>query len=447
VSTTDLADERRLRVARRALGHEEGLPALVEALRWRWKQALLVAVLFTVGAVLYVESLPSQYDGRAVVSISPRPEAESASADTVRVIAPKYVAYVTAESTIESVAGALDEDPEDLRDAVDATVPTDTGNLTITVRLPTPERAARAANALADEAVAFSADDQLLSAQSVATALPQSDPASPPRRLLEAAAAFVGIMLGIAGSVLTERARPRIRSWRDLARVAGYPVVGRIPRSRILRTNPLSALNEPRTGSAFRILRANLEPQLREGGIDLVVVTSPAPSDGKTTVAALLSEALGRLGMNVLLIDADLRRPGLGRITGLRDEVGLSGVLRGRRPYAESITNCAGWAEGVWVLPTAHDPEAADLLSRRFLDIYEEARERFDIVIVDTPPVLATDDARTLATMAKGILLVVAAGTLTSSVTDAVNAIEGLNAPLLGIVGNRFNDARSLYYY
>jgi capsular exopolysaccharide synthesis family protein len=179
--------------------------------------------------------------------------------------------------------------------------------------------------------------------------------------------------------------------------------------------------------------------------VDLVVVTSPAPSDGKTTTAALLSEALGRLGMRVLLVDADLRRPGLGRMLETSGEGGLSAVLRGRRTLDEAII--PGWADGVWVLPTVQDPEAGDLLSRRFAEIYEEAREQFDIVVVDTPPVLATDDARTLATMAKGILLVVSAGTLTSAVNESVLAVEALNAPLMGIVGNRFKDSRTPYYY
>lgn len=443
--TTELADERRLRVSRRGFAVEEGLPELFDALRWRWKQALLVAVLFTAGATVYVESLPPKYDGKALVAIGPRPNAQSASADTVRVIAPKYVAYVTARSTIERVAPTIDEDPKALEEAVDANVPEDTGNVGVTVRLPTAERAARAANAFAEEAVAFSTRDPLLTGQLVARALPPEDPASPPRRLLEAAALFVGALLGIAASVLVERGRPRVRSWRDVARVTGYPVVGRIPKSGALKTQPLKALNEPRTGSAFRILRANLEPQIREGDIDLIVVTSPAPSDGKTTVSGLLSEALGRLGMRVLLVDADLRRPGLGRLTNMRNEAGLSAVLRGRASLMEAVR--PGWAENVWVLPTVHDPEGGDLLSRKFADIAEEANDHFDIVVVDTPPLLATDDPRTLATMAKGILLVVAAGTLASSVTESVHAVEALNAPLMGIVGNRFKDSRAPYYY
>ena len=80
-------------------------------------------------------------------------------------------------------------------------------------------------------------------------------------------------------------------------------------------------------------------------------------------------------------------------------------------------------------------------------DIVEQARERFDLVLVDTPPLLSTDDPRTLATMAKGILLVVSAGATNSSVNEAILAVEALNAPLMGIVGNRFKESGTPYYY
>ena len=88
-----------------------------------------------------------------------------------------------------------------------------------------------------------------------------------------------------------------MRTWRELARTSGYPVVGRIPPSRAMRRGTAEAVSDIATASSFRILRANLEPQLREGNVDVIVVTSPSPSDGKTTVTTLLGEALGRLGM------------------------------------------------------------------------------------------------------------------------------------------------------
>ncbi|HEV8602069.1 MAG TPA: AAA family ATPase [Gaiellaceae bacterium] len=442
---TDLGSERPARESRRGLIQEGGLPELFDALRWRWQPTALIALVFMLGATVYVESLQSQYDGQALVAVGPRPNQPTAGADTVRVIAPKYVEYVTARSTVEKVAPEIGEDPDVLEEAISARVATDTGNVTITVRLPDPERAAEAANAFARETVTFSKTDPLLVAQQVTQALPPKKPAAPPRRLLEAAALLVGILLGVVASLLLERGRPRLRSWRDLARSTGYPVVGRIPPSRALRQGPLAAFSDLRTASAFRILRANLEPQLREGAIDVIVVTSPAPADGKTTVTTLLGEALGRLGMRTLLIDGDLRRPGFARVAQIDPYPGLSEVLRGEATV--TVAAQEGWAENVWILPTTHDPEAGDLLSRRLTDVLEEAREHFDLIVIDTPPLLSTDDARSIATIAKGILLVVTRGELTRSVTEAVLAIEALQAPLMGIVANRFKESSVPYYY
>jgi polysaccharide biosynthesis transport protein len=438
---SDLSAERSRRERRNA-SQEGGLPELLDAIRWRWKPTVLIAVLFTLGATLYVESLPSQYDGKALLSIGPRLGQDSS---VVRVVGPKYPAYVTAPSTVRKVAPEIGQKPSTIDKAIDSSIATDTGNMKIVCRLEDRVDAAVCANAFAVKALEFSKSDRILTAQSVAPALPPESPAAPPRRLLELASLFIGCLLGIVASLLLERGRPRLRSWRDLQRTTGYPVVGRIPPSRALKQGPVAAFSDLRTASAFRIMRANIEPQLREGNIDLIVVTSPGPADGKTTTVTLLGEALGRLGMRVLLIDGDLRRPGFSRYAGISPHPGFAEVLRGEVPLMEAAQE--SWAENTWILPTAHDPEAGDLLARRLGEVIDEAREHFDLVIIDTPPLLSTDDARTIATSAKGILLVVTRGTLARSVNEAVVAIEALQAPLMGIVANRFKEATVPYYY
>ena len=228
----------------------------LSALRWRWKPALLAAALFAAGSAWYVHSLPSKYDGESIVAIGPRAEAESVSGDTVRVIAPKYVEYVVAPSTIHLDRPRVGESSDTLDGAVDATLAADTGTLKIRVRLNSAERAARVANGLAAEVVRFSRTDPLLTAQIVALALPSSTPAAPPRGLLTAAGAFAGIVLSAALFLLIERGTPRIRSWREIPPAIGYPVIGRVPSSRVVRRRPLQSFSDPVVGAALRSLRA-----------------------------------------------------------------------------------------------------------------------------------------------------------------------------------------------
>jgi len=173
MATTDLSPDRPIREGSSSRGPapEGGLPELFDAVRWRWRPTMLIALLFFLGATIYVERLPSQYDGVALLAISPRLTAPNAGADTVRVGAPKYVEYVIAAATVRRVAFRIDEDQQTLQDAVGAHLATDTGNVTITVRLPSPTRAARAANAFADSAIAYSQTDKQLAAELVAPAL------------------------------------------------------------------------------------------------------------------------------------------------------------------------------------------------------------------------------------------------------------------------------------
>jgi succinoglycan biosynthesis transport protein ExoP len=427
------------------MAQETGLPELIDALRWRWKLIVLIAIAVFAGAAFYVENLPNEYEGEALVAYSPRPNVTSANADTVRITLPRYVEFVTAPSTVEEVAEELDEDPETIGKSLDAQNPSESGNLVITSRLRSTERAADVANAFAEAAVDESLTDRLLNADLIAEALPSSAPAGPPRRLLEGAALLVGLALGIAVSFLLERGRPRLHSWREIASLTGYSMLGKVPDSRILRTRPWEAFADPQVGAAFRTLRTNLESRLTERTPNIVVVTSPSKGDGKTTVAALFAEALARLGLRVLLLDADLRRPGVSKTFRFDPSPGMSETLRGESSIDSAIRD--GWVDNLWVLPTKGDPDAGDLLATRFADIMRDIGDKYDAVVADTPPLLGTDDARTLAAMANGVLLVVSSKTLVGTVSEAVLSLETLNAPVLGVIGNRVRESRRSTYY
>ena len=421
---------------------QPGLPELVDALRWRWKLTALIALGIFAGAVLYVSTLPPVYEGKATVALTPKDDVDT---DIVRIVGPQYVAYVTAPVTVSQVAEDVDQDAGELADAVDASLVTDTGNLEITVEGDSPEETAEAANSFAQAALDFTEVGDPVRTKMLALALPNESPVAPPTRLLQAAALLVGLIVGIAVSFFVERSKPRVRSWKDLAQLTGYNVIGRIPKSRVLRRKPLEAFGDPRVGVAFRTIRANLERAWRDRTIHVIMVTSPSPGDGKTTVTALFAEALARLGTQVLLIDADLRRPGIARSFGVSPDKGLSQVLRDSVSLEAAIQT--GWVDGLTVIATEPDADAGDLLARRFEAVMAEARRSFDLIVVDTPPLLGTDDARTIATLVDGVLVVVSAGTPASLVSEAVMALEGLEAPVLGAIGNRLRESRSSYYY
>lgn len=425
------------------MAQEGQLPDLLEALRWRWKLAAVIALAVFAGAFAYVETLPSEYTAEAIVAISP--SGRNANADTVRITAPKYVAYVTAPSTIEELSSGVDADPDEIGDALDASVASETGNITISATTDNSARSVEIANTFAEAVVDEASLDRLIEAELIAEAIESDSPSGPPRRLLQAAALAVGILLGIAISLLFERGRPRLRSWREIAALTGYPVLARIPRSRKLKSRPREAFADPAVGVSFRTLRTNLEGKLSEGKGSFLVVTSPSSGDGKTTVAALLAESLSRLGIEVLLLDADLRRPGVSKTFGITPTPGTAEVLR-KTMTVEQVAQ-RGWIDGLSVVATSGDSDAGDLLATNFSDILRQVRDKYDVVIADAPPLIGTDDAATLATMAGGIVLVVSSGSLGNTVNEAVLQLETLKAPVLGVVANRFRESRRAYYY
>jgi capsular exopolysaccharide synthesis family protein len=422
-----------------------GLPEVIDALRWRWKLALLIAVPILAGAALYAERLPPEYEGRSIVAVEPK--SSTASPDLVRILAPKFVAYISAPATVERLAPGLGEDPTQLEHALNASLATDTGNITITVKLSSNAKAAAVANAFAQEVLKYADQDLLLTANLVALSPVPTQPSGPPRRMLEAAALLAGLVAGIGLAMVVERGRPRIRGWRDVARLTGYPVIGRLPPTRSLKAHrsPGAALADPAVGSGVRSLRTNLERTMGTDRRGVLVVTSSLPGEGKTTVAALLATSLARVDSRVLLIDGDLRRPGLPKDLLGPAPAGVSAVLRGRVAFPNALRT--GWTDGLTLLPTTADPDAGDLLARRFSDILRQARDLFDCVIVDSPPLLGTDDARTLATLGDGVILVVSAGTMAETLAESVVALHGLKVEVVGAVTNRLRESAGATSY
>ena len=408
---------------------------LFEGLRRRWPLALLVALpLF--GAVLaYAETLPDTYTSTSVVSLTPRPDID-VGGDVLRVVVPKYVAYLGSRPTLTAVSDRTDVDESDLRGGVEVSVAPETANLEIAAELLDPQDAADVAQELAEEAVRLSVTDRLLTAEVLVPAVAITEPSGPPRRLIEAAGLLLAVLAGVTLALVADRSQPRISTTDDLASITGLRTLAAVPRSRKLRQPPHLALDDPLVSAAIGTLLVQLDSESRLQPVRVLAVTSPSPGDGKTTVAAALATGLAKLDARVLLLDADLRRPRAAQQLGVpSDGPGLAEVLEGSATLTQALRT--HHPASLSVVPTKEHPDAGNLLARRLKQVLADASTQFDIVILDCPPVLATDDALVVTVMCDATLLVVDRGSRSIQTQAASSTLLGLKVRMLGAVLNR----------
>jgi capsular exopolysaccharide synthesis family protein len=211
----------------------------------------------------------------------------------------------------------------------------------------------------------------------------------------------------------------------------------------------LTMLAEPRSpaAEAYRSLAANLQFAHADRQLQTIGITSPAAGEGKSTTVANLAIALAEGGRRVIVVDADLRRPGLHTLFGLARQEGLANLLVGE-PVQLPLQDTA--APGVRLLasgPAPANPLEA-LASRRFDQVLALARAQADFVLVDTAPAGALADAAVLAPRLEGMLLVVSAGrTKRDLARRAREQLERVNANVLGVVLTDVRGDDKLYRY
>lgn len=253
-------------------------------------------------------------------------------------------------------------------------------------------------------------------------------------------ALLIGTALGVIAAFVLEQIDTRVRDPEDAQRAAAVGVIGLIPELRGDNNRPLAAaVDEQSLGAeAYRKLRTNLR-FVRAERPRAIAVTSPSPEEGKSVTAANLALAIGQQGQTVLLVDADLRRPvqheifGTERAPGLSDAlVGLVQPLAAARPYS-GMPNVFVMACGT------EAPNPAELLgSESFVRFLQQMLEKFDTVIIDTPPVNLVTDAAVIGSVCDGVLLVAEAGRTDRSVlANAVSELRHARGSVLGIVLNR----------
>jgi capsular exopolysaccharide synthesis family protein len=281
---------------------------------------------------------------------------------------------------------------------------------------------------------------------------------------------FVGLLFGVGLSFLREQLNDRLRSANEVAEISGLPLLARLPLDDdtargvggvIVIDRPNSPLAE-----AVRSLRTSIQYLGVERPIKLIVVTSSLPGEGKSLVAANLATMFAQADYRTLLVSADLRRSSIDDLFGNHaSSPGLTGIIApikgGRTPgangngHARPVDSLGAVVKtpvaNLLLLPSGPTPpNPAELLgSSRMSSLLADWATSADVVVLDTPPLLAVTDAAVLAARSDGVILVAAVNeTKRDALKQSVEILEGTGARLLGVVANKVQRlGENAYYY
>ena len=310
-------------------------------------------------------------------------------------------------------------------------------------------------------------------------------PVSPRKKLNLALALVLGLFGGIGLAFFAEYLDNTIKSVDDVEHLSGLPSLGVVPhlgtpeaagpesgkaagRGKIPRALGLGGATGEAKAKApsedfdlislheadslfseyFRTVRTSLLFSSAGHALQAIAVTSAMAQEGKTSVISNLAVSFSQLKQKVLVIEADMRRPRLHKIFKVRRNKGMSNFLAGQTPLIEAAQ--ASSIENIWVLPCGPlPPNPAELLnSQKMKDLIAEARQIFDVILIDTPPILAVVDPVIVASLVDGVAIVVQSNkTPKKPFLRAIDELRRCNAKIVGVILNGVKIGRRDYYY
>ena len=277
-------------------------------------------------------------------------------------------------------------------------------------------------------------------------------PASPRKLLNLTLAFFGGSILAVGLAFFFEYVDSRIKTPEEIRTYLGLTPLGMVPAiepGSWQGNGPLISNGvPPGFAEAIRAIRTNVLFSSAEEGARTLVVTSTAPGEGKTMIAANLAIGLAQAGQRVLLIDADMRCPRLHDIFKQKQEPGLSNLMVGHAAPSACIRKSS--VLGLWLLTSGRvPPNPAELLgSQRYKEFIRSLGAHFDSVIIDSPPAMAVTDAAVAAAAASGVVFVIGAEMTTRQAAKiALQQLENARPRIVGAVLNRVELERNAYYY
>lgn len=275
-------------------------------------------------------------------------------------------------------------------------------------------------------------------------------PVSPNTELNILIAFVLGGALSMLIILLMEIWDRTIKTEEDIERYLKLPVFGLILKQPYgFGKAGLESVSYPKSASseAFRTLRTNIEFSSSDNKIKSIVITSSNPNEGKSTVAANLAVVMAQAGKNTLLIDCDQRNPNIHKIFNLTNQKGLSNFLAGAADL-NSVFSKTEINNLLIITSGVKPPNPAELLlSEKMKQFVAIIGDKFDYVVMDTPPVGLVTDAQILSQYADGCLIVLASGdTDREAAVRAKELLQKVNTKILGVVLNKFNVKDSAHY-
>ena len=337
-------------------------------------------------------------------------------------------------------------DAAELRSAVTASVVPETVILEISATDPDPQTAADVTQAYAEELQLLVEEletpkgkaDAVIKATIVDEAQVSASPVSPqPVRNL-ALAAVLGLLLGIGLAVARELLDTTVKSAEDVEEVTQAPILGTIFNDADAKRAPMEVLATANPwAEAFRVLRTNMQYIEVDQDQKTFVMTSSLPGEGKSTTAVNTAVTMAQAGHRVALIECDLRRPLIAERLELDGAIGTTSVLIGKVQVEDAMQQYGDTHLDVLACGPI-PPNPSELLQSQAMEkLLVDLRSRYDIVILDAPPLLPVTDAALLAARTDGAIVVVRHGKTTQDqLQHAVERLESVDAATLGVVMN-----------
>lgn len=421
--------------------------SLWEIVRRRWTAVIACLVVGALLGIAYHFVIPLKYTANTTMYVSAQGTDNAFSAYQGGLLseqrASSYVELITGSRVAQDVLNdlKLPYSVRDLQSEIKASAETDSVVITVTVTDEDPIRAAAIANSIGRvfpeivseiEASPTPGRPPSVVLRVVEPATVPEVPSSLSGTSLTGIGIVLGLLAGIALALILDARDQTVKSTAEVDALLPAPSLADIPR---FEGDDSSGLPDSQSAESFKQLRTNLQFVQAEGDRRVFLITSPRAGDGKSTVALNLAKAVGAAGQSVLLIEGDLRRPMIATYLGLETVVGLTSLLTGRVTQNQAIQSLRD--QNVDFLASGPiPPNPSELLgSEGMADLISSFRTKYDMVIVDTPPIGPVADAVALAPSGDGIVLVVRWGKTTrGQVEEASRLLSAVGLQLSGSV-------------